>query len=92
MNMIKKQKNKKQKERINQRENHTVGYNIKRLRIEQGLKNSDIICLLQLQGLNISSSTYSKIEAGYNNPTVDMLRALAHIYHCNYDNFFRDIE
>lgn len=92
MNMNKKQKNKQHKERINQRENHTVGYNIKRLRIEQGLKNSDIICLLQLQGLNISSSTYYKIEAGYNNPTVDMLRALAHIYHCNYDDFFRDIE
>lgn len=76
-------------ERINQRENHLLGSNIKRLRIERGLRNRDVICLLQLQGLDICSSTYSKVESGKNNPTVDMIIALTKIYQCKYEEFFK---
>lgn len=79
-------------ERINQRMNCIVGYNIKRLRIERGLRNRDIVCHLQLQGIDIYSSTYSKVEAGYNNPTVDLLKALTKIFQCNFDDFFKENE
>lgn len=79
----------KQTERINQRQNHLVGSNIKRLRVERGLRNYDVICQLQLRGIDISSSTYSKVESGKNNPTVDTIRALAEIYQCEYEEFFK---
>ena len=80
----------RQTERLNQRQNHILGKNIKRLRVERGLRNSDVVCQLQLRGIGISSSTYSKVESGKNNPTVDMIMALAQIYQCEYEEFFRE--
>ncbi len=80
----------KQAERINQRQNHLLGTNIKRLRMERGLRNRDIICFLQLLGIDICSSTYSKVESGKVNPTVDMIMALTQIYQCKYEEFFKD--
>lgn len=77
-------------ERISQKDNHLLGANIKRLRISRGLRNCDVVCQLQLQGLEIYSSTYSKLEAGKFNPTVDIIRALAQIYQCEYEEFFRE--
>lgn len=77
-------------ERINQRQNHLLGTNIKRLRLERGLRNCDVICKLQLEGIEIYSSTYSKLEGGKFNPTVDVIKALAQIYQCGYEEFFRE--
>lgn len=75
-------------ERISQRDNHLLGANIKRLRIERGLRNRDVICQLQLRGIEIYSSTYSKLEAGKFNPTVDMVIALTQIFQCGYEELF----
>ena len=76
-------------DRINQRTNHLLGNNIKRLRIEHGLRNRDIIAKLQIRGVEISASTYSKFEMGLNNPSVDLLIALVDIYKCDYNEFFK---
>ena len=76
-------------DRINQRTNHLLGNNIKRLRIEHGLRNRDIIAKLQIRGVEISASTYSKVEMGLNNPSVDLLIALVDIYKCDYNEFFK---
>lgn len=81
---------KKRAERLDQSRNHLLGANIKRLRLERGLKNRDVICQLQLRGIDICSSSYSKVEAGKTNPTVDMVRVLAQIYQCKYEEFFRE--
>lgn len=75
-------------ERVNQRTNHLLGNNIKKLRLEKGLRNKDIVTQLQLRGVKISTSTYSKIEMGLNNPSVDLLIALADIFKCDYNKFF----
>lgn len=76
-------------ERINQRTNHIVGANIRRLRLEKGIKNKEIVTQLQLRGIEISTGTYSKVETGRNNPSVDLLIALTDIFSCNYDSFFQ---
>lgn len=75
-------------ERINQRTNYLVGSNIKRLRLEKKLKNKEIVTQLQLLGVEISTGTYSKVESGRNNPSVDMLIALTDIFECDYNVFF----
>ena len=75
-------------ERINQRTNHLVGTNIKRLRIKNGLRNKDVVAQLQLHGIEISTGTYSKVEMGLNNPSVDLLIALTTIFSCDYNAFF----
>ena len=67
-------------DRVNQRENHLLGENIKRLRLEHNLRNCDVLAQLQLRGVDIARSTYSKIEMRLNNPTVDLLIALADFY------------
>ena len=78
--------------RVNQRENHLLGKNIKRLRIEHNLRNCDVLAQLQLRGVDIARSTYSKIEMGLNNPTVDLLIALADFYQVSFDEFFKKLE
>ncbi|CCY00281.1 putative uncharacterized protein [Enterocloster bolteae CAG:59] len=79
-------------DRVNQRENHLLGENIKRLRLEHNLRNCDILAQLQLRGVDIARSTYSKIEMGLNNPTVDLLIALADFYQVSFDEFFKKLE
>lgn len=76
-------------ERVNQRTNHLLGENIKRLRLNHGLRNRDIVAKLQIKGVEISPSTYSKVEMGLNNPSVDMLIALTEIFSCDFNEFFK---
>ena len=76
-------------ERINQKTNHLIGNNIRDLRLKKGLRNKDIVTQLQLQGIDISTGTYSKIETGLNNPSVDLLIALTDILSCDYNAFFQ---
>lgn len=75
-------------ERVNQRTNHLLGINIKRLRMEKELRNKDIVVQLQLRGVEISTGTYSKVEMGLNNPSVDLLIALTDILDCDFNAFF----
>lgn len=76
-------------ERVNQRTNHILGENIRRLRLEKNLRNKDIVAQLQLRGVEISTGTYSKVEMGYNNPSVDLLIELTDIFKCDYNEFFK---
>ncbi len=76
-------------ERVNQRTNHLLGENIRRLRLEKNLRNKDIVAQLQLRGVEISTGTYSKVEMGYNNPSVDLLIELTDIFKCDYNEFFK---
>lgn len=78
-------------ERVNQRTNHLLGSNIKRLREEKGLRNRDIVAQLQLRGIEISTGTYSKVELGLNNPSVDLLIALTDILGCDFNAFFQEM-
>jgi transcriptional regulator with XRE-family HTH domain len=77
-------------ERVNQRMNHLLGKNIKRLRIEKGLRNKDMIAQLGIRGVEVSTGVYSKVEMGLNNPSVDMLIALTDIFKCDFNEFFKN--
>lgn len=57
-------------ERVNQHKNLIVSKNIKRLHKKHKMKSIDVIARLQLKGLNINTGTFSKVENGYNNPSV----------------------
>ncbi len=79
-------------EKINQRKIPLIGKNIERLRKECNLRNVDVVTRLQLQGIEVSTSTLSKVERGYSNPTVKMLIALTDIFQCDFNAFFENIE
>ena len=76
-------------DRVNQRTNHLLGTNIKNLRLQNNLRNKDVVTQLQLRNVEISTGTYSKVEMGLNNPSVDMLIALTDIFHCDFNAFFQ---
>ena len=75
-------------DRVNQRTNHLLGRNIKRLRLEKGLRNKDMVARLQTRNVDVTTGTYSKIEMGLNNPSVDLLIALTDILGCDFNAFF----
>ncbi len=75
-------------ERINQHKNPIVGSNIRKLRKQKKLKAIDVIAKLQLMGLDINTGTFSKVENGYNNPSVDLLIGLTKILDCDFNAFF----
>lgn len=77
-------------ERINQYRNPLVGANIKRLRKERKMKAVEVIAKLQLDGISITTGTFSKVENGYNNPSVDLLIALTKIFGCDFNDFFKN--
>lgn len=76
-------------ERVNQHLNPLIGTNIKRLRKERNMKATEVIAKLQCENVNVTSGIFSKVENGYNNPTVDMLIALTKIFKCDYNEFFK---
>lgn len=57
---------------------------------QRRLRNRDVICKLQLQGIEIYFGTYSKLEAGKFNSTVDMIMALTQVFQCGYEELFRE--
>ena len=75
-------------DRVNQRTN-LLGENIRKLRLEKGIRNKDIVAQLQVHGVEVSTGTYSKIELGINNPSVDLLIALTKILDCDFNAFFK---
>lgn len=77
-------------EKIKQGDMPIIGTNIKRLREKNHLRNTDVVTRLQLAGIALSSSTLSKIERGYSNPTARLLIALTDIFQCDYNAFFEE--
>ena len=78
----------KNENRIIQVNDIPIGLNIKTIRQSKGLRQIDIVAKLQLLGINISISSYSKIEAGRQNPTVSLLFALTQIFQCDFNTLF----
>ncbi len=76
-------------ERVNQHLNPLIGTNIKRLRKERNMKATEVIAKLQCENVNVTTGIFSKVENGYNNPTVDILIALTKIFKCDYNEFFK---
>lgn len=77
-------------EKIMQGDKPIIGTNIKRLREKNHLRNTDVVTRLQLIGIALSSSTLSKIERGYSNPTARLLIALTDIFQCDFNAFFEE--
>lgn len=69
-----------------------ISTNIKRLREERNLKNVEFARSLQIKGYTISAPILTKIEAGINNPSVEILICLAELFDCSFDEFFKTTE
>lgn len=69
-----------------------IGNNIRTLRKKSKLTQEQVVTHLQLQGIEISRSSYSQIECGTYNIRVSELIALAALFHTDINAFFKDID
>lgn len=68
-----------------------IGQNISRLRNEAQLTQGQIVANLQLMGVEISKSTYAKIETNRMNIKVSELIALSKIFNADTSEFFKGL-
>lgn len=69
-----------------------IGQNIQRERYRCKLTQDQVIAKLHLKGIQISKSTYAKLETNRMNIKVSELVALSQIFHCTVEDFFRDLQ
>ena len=65
-----------------------IGHNIQRLRRGASMTQDQVVAKLQLMGLNISKSTYAKLETNRMNIRVSELVALREIFHAEFNDIF----
>lgn len=65
-----------------------IGHNIQRLRKNVNMTQDQTIAHLQLMGIEISKSTYAKLETNRMNIKVSELVALSKIFHADIKEFF----
>lgn len=68
-----------------------IGHNIQRLRKAAKMTQDQTVAKLQLMGLEISKSTYAKIETNRMNVRVSELVALKEIFGVEFNDFFVDL-
>lgn len=74
------------------RPDRDIGSNIQKARKEKGYTQDATIAKLQLMGVDVSRSTYAKIETNRINIRVSELIALAEIFDVDFNYFFDDLE
>lgn len=68
-----------------------IGNNIRNLRRQSGLTQEQVVARLQLQGIEISRSSYSQIECGTYNVRISELVALSQLFNTDFNSFFENI-
>jgi len=74
--------------RVIQVKDKNIGESIRKIRLEQKIKQTDVVKQLQLRGVDISIYTYNRIEKGTQNPTVSCLLGLCDILKCDMNAIF----
>lgn len=70
----------------------SLGSNIRKLRKQSHLTQEKVVTHLQLQGIEISRSSYSQIECGTYNIRVSELIALAELFQVDFNAFFENLQ
>ncbi len=65
-----------------------IGKNIERLRLEKGISQKDFIALIQLEGVDINPTSYSKLEGQIRIATDKEIYAISKILKVNMEELF----
>ncbi|MBC2162709.1 helix-turn-helix domain-containing protein [Listeria booriae] len=68
-----------------------IGKNIQRLRNDSKMTQDQVVAKMNVLGLNISKSTYAKLETNRMNIRVSELVALKIIFNAEFNDFFEDL-
>ena len=66
-----------------------VGRNIRRVRLENGIGQTELVRLLQLEGVSMTRETLVKIERGTQHIQVSQLRGIIKVLGTTYDELLK---
>lgn len=78
-------------QKLKQRDDISIGHNLKKLRKAAKLTQPAVVTQLQLRGFSTSRSAYSQMEGGTYNIRISELIALKEIFHVDYNDFFEGL-
>lgn len=76
-------------QKIKQRKDGNIGKNIRQLRLQKGIGQTDLVRQLELQGIFITRECLVKIERGVQHVRVEQLSAIKELLHTTYDELLK---
>lgn len=67
-----------------------IGVNIRRVRKERGIGQTELACQLQLEGVEMTRETLVKIERGIQHIRASQLRGIRDALHTTYDELLAE--
>ena len=69
-----------------------IGGNIQKIRYSRKLTQDQVIAKMNLMGIQISKSTYAKLETNRMNIKVSELVTMKEIFECEFNDFFEGLK
>lgn len=71
--------------------NNTIGRNIRRIRLQKNIGQTELVRKLQLNGVGITRETLVKIERGIQHIKLSQLRGICEILQVTYDDILDNV-
>lgn len=66
-----------------------IGQNIRRIRKERGIRQTEMVALMQLQNVSVTREALVKIERGMQHIQASQLRAIRNVLKTTYDELLK---
>ncbi len=66
-----------------------IGGNIRRIRLAAGIRQTELVRMLQLDGVSMTRESLVKIERGIQHITASQLRGIRNCLHTTYDELLK---
>jgi len=76
-------------QKIKSDENISIGANIRRIRLSKGIGQTELVRMLQLDGIDITRESLVKIERGIQHIYASQLRAIKNALDTTYDELLK---
>lgn len=76
--------------KIKQDKTIPIGRNIREIRLAKGIGQTELVCMVQLQGTNLTRESLVKIERGIQHIYASQLRAIRDALETSYDELLKE--
>ncbi len=78
-----------QEQKLKSDEQVNIGQNIRKIRLERDLGQTELVKLMQLEGVHITRETLVKIERGIQHIYISQLKAIRDVLKTTYDELLK---
>ncbi len=79
------------KHKIKADESNTIGSNIRRLRLNEGIGQTELASRVQLYDVSLTRESLVKIEGGRQHISLEQLKAIREILGCSYEDLLNEL-